>query len=60
MTGQLKVDLTSSKIFNPSSIPIPLADVIEDLLALSKLDLKIKLEEDGSQTLVIFSAMNIA
>ena len=32
-----KVDFTSSKIFKPSSIPIPLADVIEDLFAYQNL-----------------------
>ena len=39
-------------IFNPSSIPTPLADAIEDLFALSKLDLNIKFDEDGKPYLV--------
>ena len=54
------MDFTSSKIFKPSSIPIPLEDVIEDLFALSKLDLKINFDEEGSQTLAIFSAIKSA
>ncbi|MCY1180359.1 hypothetical protein D9M73_207970 [compost metagenome] len=39
MTGTLKVFLISSKIFNPSSMPGPRYDVIDERLALSKLAL---------------------
>ena len=52
--------LTSCRIFNPSSIPMPRLPLIDDLLALSKLALKSKGTFNCSHSLTTCSAIIIA